>query len=143
VYVKVGELYDGFEMKKELENTFMQVEKGRQLELDSLELELKMLNKKISSEGEKKELVEIFDEKRERYLMKKKQFQEDDKLMQDQYAEKIRKQLNQYVMDYGKETNCDYILGAEGSGALMFAKDEDDMTKQVLQYVNNKYKGGK
>ena len=36
-YVKVGELYDGFEMKKELENTFSMVEKGRQQEIDSLE----------------------------------------------------------------------------------------------------------
>lgn len=141
VYVKVGELYTEFEMKKELENTYLTVQKGRKQLLDSLELELKLLNKKIDTDGEKKNLLEVFDEKKEKYLMKKQQFEEDDALMQQQYSDKIRKQLNQYVTDYGKENNCDYIFGAEGSGALMYAKEINDVTKEVLIYINNKFKG--
>lgn len=143
VYVKTGELYSGFEMKKELENTYVTVQKGRKHQLDSLELELKILNKRFDVEGEKKELVNIFEAKRENYLLKKQQFEQDDALMQEQFTAKIQKQLNQYVMDYGKENECDYILGADGSGSLMYAKDSDDITKDVLVYINNKYKGVK
>lgn len=143
VFVKVGELYTEFEMKKELESTYLTVQKGRKQQLDSLELELKLLSRKIDTDGEKKNLVEAFDERKEKYLMKKKQFEEDDAMMQQQYSDKIRKQLNQYVSDYGKENNCDYIFGAEGSGALMYSKEMNDVTKEVLIYINNKFKGVK
>ena len=51
--------------------------------------------------------------------------------------------LNDVILDYGKENECDYILGADGSGSLMYAKDSDDITKDVLVYINNKYKGVK
>lgn len=141
VYVKIGELYEEFQMKKELENSYTMVQTERKRQLDSLELELKMLDKKISDVGERKDLVELFEGKRENYLLKKKQFEEDDAQMQQQYSEKIRKQLNQYVMDYGKETNCDYVFGAEGSGALMFSKENNDVTKEVIAFINDKYKG--
>src|SRR5438445_708445 len=85
------------EMKKELENTYLTVQKGRKQQLDSLELELKLLNKKLQTEGSKKELLEIFDTKKENYLLKKQQFEEDDNQMQEQFTFKIKKQLNQYV----------------------------------------------
>lgn len=143
VYVKVGDLYAEFEMKKELENTYLTVQKGRKQQLDSLELELKLLRKKIESEGVKQSWVNVFDEKKEMYLLKKQQFEEDDAQMQSQYSAKIMKQLNQYVTDYGKENNCDYIFGAEGSGALMYAREMDDVTKRVAVYINNKFKGVK
>lgn len=142
VYVKVSELYNDFEMKKELENTYLMIQKSRKHQLDSLELELKFLNSKINAEGEKAELVHAFQVKRENYLLKKQQFEEDDAQMQQQYTDKIKKQLNQYVADFGKEKNIDYIFGAEGSGALMYAKEGDDVTKEALVYVNNKFKGG-
>lgn len=141
VFVKTGELFDGFEMKKELERSFISVQSGRKQQLDSLELELNMINNQIGQDGRKQDLIEIFEVKRDFFLQRKEQFEEDDALMQDQYTSKIKKQLNQYVADYGKEHNCDYILGAEGSGALMFAKDKDDVTKDVLMYINKKYKG--
>jgi outer membrane protein len=143
VYVKLGNLYDDFEMKKELEATYLNVQKARKEQLDSLELELKLLNNTLDAQGEKKELVQVFEIKKENYLLKKKQFSEDDALMQQQYSDKIRKQLNQYVTDYGKENKCDYIFGAEGSGVLMYAKEDDDRTAEVLIYVNNKFKGVK
>lgn len=143
VYIKTGELYAGFEMKKELENTYLTVQKGRKHQLDSLELELKILNKRFDVEGEKKELVNIFEVKRENYLLKKQQFEQDNAQMQQQYTANIQKQLNQYVSDYGKENECDYILGADGSGSIMFAKETDDITKEVLIFINNKYKGVK
>jgi len=140
-YVNLGQLYSDFEMKKELEATYVTVQKGRKHQLDSLEMELKFLNNKLDKEGETPELVRIFEEKRQNYLLRKQQFDEDDSQMQQQYTDKIRKQLNQYVMDFGKEKGLDYIFGAEGSGALMYAKEGDDYTKEILVYINNKFKG--
>ncbi len=140
-YVNALELYDGFEMKKELEQSFIKVQSGRKAQLDSLELELRMLNAQLESSGSKSGLIQVFEIRRDSYLQKKQQFEEDNGLMQEQYNSNIRKQLNQYVADYGKEHKYDYLLGADGSGALMYAKETADVTKEVLNYINDKYKG--
>lgn len=140
-FVNTLELYDGFEMKKELEQSFVKVQSGRKEQLDSLELELRMLNAQLESKGSKAGIAKIFEIKRDNYLQKKQQFEEDNGLMQEQYNSNIRKQLNQYVADFGKEGNYDYLLGADGSGALMYAKETTDVTKEVLKYINDKYKG--
>lgn len=140
-YVNTLELYDGFEMKKELEQTFVKVQGGRKQQLDSLELELRLLNAQIESSKSNTNVVNIFEIKRDSYLQKKQQFEEDNGLMQEQYNKNIRKQLNQYVADYGKKNNYNYLLGADGSGTLMYGKETADITKEVLDYINNKYRG--
>jgi outer membrane protein len=141
-FVNVGELYNEFDMKKELENTYLTVQKGRKNQLDSMELELRLLSSQLNTRVTK-EVNEVFEMKRENYLVRQQQFTEDDQQMQEQYTEKIRKQLNQYVSDFGKESDYDLILGAEGSGAVMFAREENNITKEVLAYINSKYKGVK
>lgn len=140
-FIQVGELFNDFQMKKELESNFQNISKQRKHILDSLEVELKVLNSRINEEGEGKALVQKFIERRENYLLKKKQFEEDDLQMQQQYNSKIQKQLNQYVADYGEKNNIDIILGAEGSGVLMYGKNEFDITEDVLKYINLKYQG--
>lgn len=143
-FVNVNQLYNEFEMKKELEATLTNVLKGRHQQLDSLELELKLLNSKIESDGARdKNLIQNFEEKRQGYLLKKNQFEEDNRMMQEDYTTKIMKQLNQYVTDYGKENVYQYILGAEGSGAIMYAEETEDITKTVKEFINQKYKGKK
>lgn len=143
-FVKVTELYNEFDMKKELEANYMQIEKGRKAQLDSLEIELKLMNKRFDAEGTgNKEMVNLFEMKRENYLLKKQQFEEDNALMQQTYNADIMKQLNQYVSDFGVENKYEYIFGAEGSGAIMHAEKSKDITNEVKTYINAKYKGKK
>jgi outer membrane protein len=143
-YVNVSELYNEFDMKKEMEASYLNVEKGRQAQLDSLELELKLLNKKLQTDGSgNRELAEAFESKRENYLLKKEQYAEDNALMQQTYSSDIMKQLNQYVADFGKAHGYAFIFGAEGSGAVMYAEQHKEITAELKQYVNNMYKGKK
>lgn len=34
-----------------------------------------------------------------------------------------------------------YIFGAEGSGVLMYADERNNITKEVIEYINARYKG--
>jgi outer membrane protein len=142
-YMNLSVIYKEFSMKKELENTFTKIQTQRKEALDSMELELELLNKRLNAEGEEKDLVAAFEKRRENYLQYKKQFQDDNELMQQQYTEKINKQLNQYVIDYGKEKDYDYLLGGDGTGTVMFAKDGHNITEEVLEYINKKYQGSR
>jgi outer membrane protein len=49
--------------------------------------------------------------------------------------------MSQYINDYGKKNNYDLILGADGSGTLMYSKAKYDISEEIIIFINNKYKG--
>jgi len=141
-YIRLGYLYDNFDYKKELEVKLNNVIQTRNAIIDSMQIHLKSLATDIES-SKKKDDAEIkrFGEERQRFLDKKKQFDEDDQSVTDRYKDQINKQLTQYVKDYGNANGYTYILGAEGGGSIMAADEKNDITTTVLQYINERYKG--
>jgi outer membrane protein len=141
-YVELNKLFDEFKLKKELQVELQKIQSTRKNITDSLEFELKALAQQIRSEGEKdKAKINEFELKREHYLEKKKQFENDNATIGKQYDEQIIGQLNQYVKDYGEKNGYTYIFGADGSGFLMFSKATKNVTEEVKQYINERYKG--
>lgn len=51
----------------------------------------------------------------------------------------IWKRLNPYLEDFGKEKGYQYIYGANGTGNVLYADKEQDITDEVIKYVNNRY----
>ena len=46
-----------------------------------------------------------------------------------------------FVKNYGKTNNYDYILGTvENSPSVMYGKEENDITKKVIEDLNAAYK---
>lgn len=62
-------------------------------------------------------------------------------MLTGKYDEQILNQLNQYVKDYAKEEGYDIIYSADGSGAIMAASDDMDITDKIVAYLNERYKG--
>lgn len=139
-YIDLSKLYKEFTLKKELEAKLLVVQQQRTEILDSLELELKILAKQLD-DGGAKEKLSIYNVKKETYLLKAKEFEEDNETLITQYDEQIWKQLNQYVKDYGSSKNYEYIFGVTGDGVLMYANEGNDITDKVKEYVNAKYQG--
>lgn len=50
------------------------------------------------------------------------------------------KQIKAYIKDYGKKNGYDYIYGTGDAATVLFAKDQYDITQQVLKELNDKYK---
>ncbi|MBL0048937.1 MAG: OmpH family outer membrane protein [Bacteroidetes bacterium] len=141
-FIVIQEVYNGFEFKKEMEKKFISTKNLRQKLLDSLAFDLKLLGKKIEAQNQKNsDLISEYNLKREDFFQKKKVFEEDNQNLTSQYDEQILSQLNQYVKDFGKEKNYTYILGNDGNGSLMFGSENKNISKEVLEYINSKYKG--
>jgi Skp family chaperone for outer membrane proteins len=132
-------------MKKELEKEVQVVENARRHILDSLELELKMIANTFEamSDREKDVMALQFQQKKQEYLTRQQEFGEDNEQLRANYNQQVLKQINQYVKDFAVQEDYYMILGAEGSGALMYAKENSDVTEAVLTFINNKYKGTK
>ena len=140
-YVSTTNLYDGFTLKKELEDKYKKTQLTRQTLLDSLKFKIQALSIKGKDMTDEDKIR--FNDLQRSYLYKEKEFNDENDLAAQQYSDQIWKQINQYVADYGKENGYDYLLGATGQGNIMFAKEKEDITKEVLDYINKKYSGVK
>lgn len=140
-YITNAKLYAEFQLSKELDAKVKKVQQARQMILDSLGLQLEALERKVAN-GEASDLeMQGFNQMRNEYALKQQQFVEDNSVLMQQYQEQISNQLNQYLKDFTEEEGYDYIFGATNAGSLMGAKDQYNVTDEVLNYANARYQG--
>lgn len=142
-YVLIEDVFNEFDFKKELEQKYTATRNIRKKILDSLEIDLSVLAGRLKLQKEVDGDQELFGRKRMEFDKKLRQFDEENVFMSKQFDEQIIKQLNQYVADYGKEMKYDIIYGNASSGSIMYGTEELNITKEVIAYINNKYKGVK
>lgn len=141
-YIDSMKLYNEYAGKKELEKKYEDQKSRKQAYLDSLFLDLQYIEKNMAEVA--KPTVEQLD----KYATKKRvfnqlteNFERDNKELEAKYLDVIWQNLNQYIKDYSKSKKYDYVLGANGTGNLMYAKEGNDITKEIIEYANQKYAG--
>ena len=145
-YVDINEIYNNFTLKKELESKLDNISNARKNILDSVKIKVNVLSNVLEGTDKKnKKAVDsisgILESFKQEYYYKEQNFTQDNDAMTKQYSDQIWKQLNQYVKDYGKENGYEYIFGADGSGAVMYAAEGNNITDELKTYVNNRYSG--
>jgi outer membrane protein len=141
-YIELGEVFEKFDLKNELSTKLKRTLTARQKISDSLEVDLKVLSKKIEDDkGKNKDNVHLFEVKRENYYKQKRKTEEDNDALTKEYDKQIRTQLSQYVIEFGKTFNYRFIFGNDGNGSLMYGTDAENITKEVTGFINKKYKG--
>lgn len=140
-YVIIQEIYNEFEMKKEMEGKYTTIKNTRKKILDSLQIDISILAKKIEFGKADETDRNNFEHKKVEFNKKMRMFEEDNSNLSQELDAQIIKQLNQYVTDYGKEKGYDIILGSTTDGSIMFGTDRFNCTNEVVSYINNKYKG--
>ena len=145
-YIEIKKVFNGFQMKAELEEKYKRTEKSRARLLDSLSFNLKVLAKHLNDQKEKKadinkDEIYQFEYSRDEFVKLKNQYQEDNAALSRKFDEQILTQLTQYVIEFGKEHNYEIIFGADGNGNLMYSKEKNDISDEIIVFINNKYKG--
>ncbi len=142
-FVLISDVYNEFDLKKEMETKYNATRSARKKILDSLQIDLSVLSNRLKNKIEKEGDKELFERKRIEYNQKAQLFDEDNTAVSRQFDEQIIKQLNQYIADFGKEKNYDIIYGNTTNGSIMYGTDQLNITKEVTNYINAKYKGAK
>ena len=141
-YVNLKELFEGFEMKKELALSLKKDLSQKQNELDSLLFQLQAFNNKLNSikSNDKGEALK-FQQMQNYYVQQKNAFDEYQYAKTQQFDNQIIEQMTQYIKDFGSDSDYEYIYGLNSNGNIMYAREHKDITKEVLQFINNKYQG--
>lgn len=140
VYVNVVDLYDNFQMKIDLEKKIEATQLERKKILDSLELEFKLLTTQ-ANKGQY--TLNDLGRKREFFLLKERQFNEDNEAQVLEYKQQIWKQLKQYTKDFAEKNNYNSIIGSDEGYTVLYYSDKVDITNGLKEYANQRYKGGK
>ena len=141
-YVRTVDLFNQFELKKTLSADFQKVENRRKGVLDSLKMRLASIETKLRSSDIKDETtLAAYKENYARYNQLTQQFSNETKQIEERYNEQVWTQLNQYISDFGKEKGYTAVLGAAGNGNIMYANDQNDITEELVEYVNNRLNG--
>lgn len=138
-YVDLGTVFNEFEMQKELNNRLDQLSNTRQVQQDSLELNLQRIAS--SPEFDQNNPDARFMQLRTMYLQNQERFEQDNQRMVQEYDKQIWTQLNQYLNDFGTNANYTFVFGANGQGSVMFAEPELNLTQEVIAYINERYDG--
>lgn len=133
-YVKAQMLFNDFAMTKELKAQYENTINARNNQLDSLAAILRVTR----DNGNSKLYAQI---EREFYL-KKEMFDEQNQSLTQKYDEQVWTRINEYVGQYSKKNNYDYLLGLNGDGSVLFGADKNDVTQELLEYMNTAYRGG-
>ena len=125
-------------MTKEIDTDIIKIEEKKQAVLDSLADNIKRIQANVIKSDENN-----LNFLKKDFMSKRNQFAEDLARIKQSNSEKIWKQINQYISDFGKEKGYDVILGANGQGSLMFGNENINLTKEISDYINTKYEGNK
>jgi outer membrane protein len=57
-------------------------------------------------------------------------------------SKKIWDRLNPVITQYGKDRNLELLIGANGAGTVLYGSEQQDVTDDLISYVNTKYENG-
>jgi outer membrane protein len=141
-YVRMDELYNDFALKQQLESKLKETEKARQFIVDSLKLQLRQMTTTMQALGKiDTAMLRNYNLKQTYLQAQQAQFDQDNQVLAQQYTDQIWGQINQYTRDFGKEKGYNFIFGASGDGALMYASEGQDITLAVKNYINQRFNG--
>ena len=141
-YVDLTAVFQGFEMKEEIQTKLEADLRTKQSVLDSLMFQLQTLNNQLKSEKRPNETdVLKFEELRKQYISQKETFTLYSEEQTKKYDDQVLSQLTQYIKDYGLKNKYEILLGATGNGTILYGAKQKDITKEVIEYINLSYQG--
>ncbi len=132
-FVELNKVFDGFKYKTDGETQYNTIAASRQRVLDSLEADL--IGAQRGGDDSKAKIIQ------EEYLSRQSRMEEENNILSQEITKRVWSQLTQYIMDYSKEQNYNYVFGGNGDGSLMYGDERFNITKEVLEYVNKRYDG--
>jgi Skp family chaperone for outer membrane proteins len=138
-YVDLQEVFEEFEMKKELQKDFESRVASEQKLLDEARLSVAGLKLRWESDRGNKllydslttlwQLSELQEEEHERRIAQ----------MTDEFDTQIHDQLSQYLDDFGGARKVKLLMGVMDNGTVLHSDTAIDLTKDAIEYVNEKY----
>jgi outer membrane protein len=140
-YVETDKVFSDYQGTKLIRNNFVKKQEGQKLLLDSMLAEIQVRESGVNVAQLNEQQKISFLAKRNAYTRLMTEYQEKNEEEFQQAQQALWIQINQYIKDYGTENKITYILGATGTGNLMYADTSYNITKPIVEYINTRFEG--
>jgi len=127
-------LFNGYNMKKELEGKDAGALSFLGARLDSLGTAIKNLESGRPAAAPKQELYTAY---RETQAALEEAYAQSNQSINEQ----VWTRLNPLIEEFGREKGFHLVIGANGMGSVLYKDDYYDVTDELIHFVNNKYEG--
>lgn len=145
-YVDTSELIKDYQEAMDVENKYKAKATGMEKKLDGEVAKFKAdaaaFQKNAQANGQ-----EWAQKNGQALQMREQQLQGSQQQMMQQLQEqsgaemdKIVKEVKQFIKNYGKEKGYSYIYGTGSPATVLYAEDKYDITKEITELLNAKYK---
>lgn len=142
VYVDVKKVFENFQMKIELQKKLENETLSHRNYLDSMMFNIQLLKNKLENKNKPtNEEIKQYNNTQSIYFDHKQEIENRIGEMTAKYDAQIIEQMTQYISDFGKINQYDLIIGKNESGNLLYGNIKRDITKEVTQFINDKYQG--
>lgn len=135
-YIDYNEVYNNCDLKAQLEKDLESLVSSRESELDSMKLELTFMSNKIKAGETNQDDLNVFEDAKNRFLTFQGRYEEENIRLKEEYYTQIRNDINSKSILFGEENGYDYLFAAVGDGSLMYAKEANDVTEELTNYIN-------
>ena len=143
-YIDVAELMQGYEATQALEEELLAKQEAKAKELESISVPFQMKvqeyykNANSMSATKRAETEQALQQ--EQQLLQIQQQQAANELQQEQQekSEALSKVVDSVVAVYAKKNSLHVVLGTQGNGTVIYGDEALNITKQVLEVLNNK-----
>ncbi len=144
-YVDHVRLMENNEEKTDIEAKYKEkstvLNKKRDSISQAFQIEAQALQTKIESMSQQKAQQE-YDLLQQRGQFIGQQLQNEEQLLQQQgqaEMDSLVRRVKDEIKDFGKANGYSYILTAGEGGSVLYGKDNQDLTDQIIKIVNDKY----
>lgn len=144
VIVDLKEVFEGFTYSKELDEKINLINQSQRSVLDSLEQSISELSSKMElvKGAEKESLTADLNSQITIYQLKRDKFKGVLESTINNFDKKIWNQINAYTKEYCEKENLDIVFGSDVAHKnVLYRKPKEVRTKELLEFINNRYSG--
>ena len=145
-YVDTSELMKNYQEAKDIENKFKAkvdgIEKKLAGEVAKFKTDAAAFQKNAQANGQEwaQKNGQALQQREQQLQMAQQQMGQQLQEQSGTEMDKIVKEVKQFIKNYGKENGYSYIYGTGSPATVLYAEDKYDITKEILDLLNEKYK---
>lgn len=140
-FFDIDKVYEGFDMKKELESKMRKMDEYQNFMLDSLKFQIRAAESKAVASPNDQGLQNQLNLLYQQFRNVSQEFNERNEGIAGQYNKMVLTQIHAKAKDFCRQNGYGYLIGQSASTDLIFYEDKMDVSDDLILYLNKNYSG--
>lgn len=144
-YVDVEQVMNDYKERQELEAEFKSRQEKMAKKLDSMQIAFQgkvqeyYKSAKRMSANKRKQVEQSLQQEQQVLQTKGQKMAQEFQKESGEKSDALTKKVDSFITDYAKKNKLNLVIGTQGKGAVMYGDDNLNISKQILEILNNNY----